>query len=94
MARIVIYVKDNCPYCKRAMELLEQKAVNFEVIHAGYNAALRAEMAEKSGGRSSFPQIFINETHIGGCDDLYALNESGKLDPLLAVETPPAGESA
>jgi len=94
MAKIVIYVKDNCPYCKRAQALLEQKGTNFDIIHAGRDVDLRAEMVEKSGGRTSFPQIFINDMHIGGCDNLYELDESGKLDPLLAVHVPLAGESS
>ncbi len=84
MATIDIYTIRYCPYCHDAKELLSRKGVQFHEIDASGNRDLRNEMIERSNGRSTFPQIFIGATHIGGCDDLYALNEAGRLDPLLA----------
>jgi glutaredoxin 3 len=84
MATIDIYTIRYCPYCHDAKELLSRKGVQFHEIDASGNRDLRDEMIQRSNGRSTFPQIFIGETHIGGCDDLYALNEAGRLDPLLA----------
>lgn len=66
------------------MSLLSQKPVQVIEIDAGMDAARKAEMVEKSGGASTFPQIFIGDTHVGGCDDLFALERAGKLDPMLA----------
>ena len=66
------------------MSLLSQKPVQVTEIDAGMDAARKAEMVEKSGGASTFPQIFIGDTHVGGCDDLFALERAGKLDPMLA----------
>lgn len=85
MPKVVIYTKPFCPYCARALNLLRDKGVAFEEIDdAAFNAAKKAEMVEKSGGRATFPQIFIDGRHIGGCDDLLALDRQGELDPLLA----------
>jgi len=84
MTQITIYVKDNCPFCHRAQDLLRRKGVNFDIINAGNDANLRDEMIKKSNGRTTFPQIFIGTRHIGGCDDLYAFDETGQLDPLLS----------
>jgi glutaredoxin 3 len=84
MATIDIYTIRYCPYCHDAKELLSRKGVQFHEIDASGNRDIRDEMIQRSNGRSTFPQIFIGETHIGGCDDLYALNEAGRLDPLLA----------
>jgi glutaredoxin 3 len=83
MAAIDIYTIRYCPYCQDAKELLSQKGVSFHEIDASGNREIRKEMMERSGGRSTFPQIFIGATHVGGCDDLYALEQAGKLDPLL-----------
>ncbi len=82
MADVVIYTRPFCGYCSRAVALLNEKDVAFEEIEAGMDPKLRNEMMEKSG-RSTFPQIFIDGKHIGGCDDLMALDRSGKLDEML-----------
>ena len=84
MAAIDIYTIRYCPYCQDAKELLTRKGVGFHEIDASGNREIRKQMIERSNGRSTFPQIFIGATHVGGCDDLYALDEAGKLDPLLA----------
>lgn len=84
MAKVVIYSSDWCPYCMRAKALLSGKGVDFEEIKVDGKPQLRAEMASKAG-RTSVPQIWIDERHIGGCDDLYALERAGKLSPLLGV---------
>lgn len=82
MQPVVIYTRAFCGYCSRAVALLEEKGANFEEIDATMEPAKRAEMMERSG-RSTFPQIFIGDTHVGGCDDLFALERSGKLDAML-----------
>jgi glutaredoxin 3 len=84
MAAIDIYTIRYCPYCQDAKELLSRKGVSFHEIDASTNRDIRKEMIERANGGSTFPQIFIGATHVGGCDDLYALEETGKLDPLLA----------
>ena len=84
MAAIDIYTIPYCSYCADAKDLLARKGVRFHEIDARQNREARKEMIARSNGRSSFPQIFIGATHVGGCDDLYALDEAGKLDPLLA----------
>jgi glutaredoxin 3 len=84
MAGVDIYTIMYCPYCEGAKELLSSKGVSFHEIDASGNRDIRQQMIERSGGRSTFPQIFIGDTHVGGCDDLYALDAAGKLDPLLA----------
>jgi glutaredoxin 3 len=80
---IVIYTKPGCPYCIMAINLLKKKGVAYQEIVASNDPALRQEMYERSGGGYTFPQIFINGRHIGGCDDMHALDRAGKLDPLL-----------
>jgi glutaredoxin 3 len=82
MPHVVVYSSDWCPYCIRAKSLLESKKVAFEEIRVDGKPQLRAEMSSKAG-RTSVPQIWIGETHIGGCDDLFALERAGKLDALL-----------
>ncbi len=84
MAEITIYTTKVCPYCVRAKDLLKRKGQAFTEIDVADDAA-REAMIAKAGGRRSVPQIFINGKHIGGSDDLYALEAAGKLDPLLAV---------
>ena len=85
MADITIYTSPVCPYCMRAKNLLKQKGQgNFKEIDISTDPALREEMMRKSGGRKTVPQIFIGSTHVGGSDDLYALEQAGKLDTLLA----------
>ncbi len=86
MPNVRIYTTPFCPYCARAKSLLSRKGVEFEEIDVYMDAAARKEMIEKSSGRQTVPQIFIGERHIGGCDDLYALDQAGELDPLLAAE--------
>lgn len=84
MAQVTIYTKPYCPYCIRAVSLLEKKGVEFTEIEAAFDPEKRQEMMQRSG-RTTFPQIFIDERHIGGCDDMMALERDGKLDPLLAA---------
>ncbi len=84
MPPITLYTKMYCPYCSAARELLESKHASFEEIPVDGNASRQRAMAQRAGGRSSVPQIFIGETHVGGCDELYALERAGKLDPMLA----------
>ena len=82
MTHVTIYTKPYCPYCVRALMLLEQKGVAFTEIEAAFDPEKRQEMMQRSG-RATFPQIFIGDRHIGGCDDMMALEHAGKLDPLL-----------
>jgi len=84
MAKVTIYSGPNCPYCVRAKALLQKKGAAFEDIDISTDSAKREEMMAKSNGKRSIPQIFINGQHIGGSDDLYALDAAGKLDGLLA----------
>jgi glutaredoxin 3 len=84
MASVTVYTTMFCPYCERALSLLAKKGVAITEIKAGMDAGKKAEMIERSGGRRTFPQIFIGTVHVGGCDDLHALEEKGGLDPLLA----------
>jgi glutaredoxin 3 len=83
MASIEIYTTPYCPYCVAAKELLRRKGADFTEIDVARDHELRARMVERAGGRMTVPQIFIGPTHVGGCDDLYALDEAGGLDPLL-----------
>ncbi len=85
MAKVTIYTRPFCGYCARALALLQDKGADFEEIEAGMDPALRREMMERSGGGATFPQIFVGEQHIGGCDDMLALDRAGKLDPMLAA---------
>jgi glutaredoxin 3 len=85
MPEVTIYTRPYCPYCIRAVELLERKGAKFTEIEAGFDPEKRQEMMRRSG-RSTFPQIFVGETHIGGCDDMMALEREGRLDPLLKAE--------
>jgi glutaredoxin 3 len=84
MNTVIIYTASYCPYCHLAKELLRTKGATFEEIDVTGNSQLRSQMAEKAG-RSTVPQIWIGETHVGGCDDLQALDRSGKLDGMLAA---------
>ncbi|MFY9656215.1 MAG: glutaredoxin 3 [Methylocystis sp.] len=84
MPKVVIYTTSSCPYCIAAKRLLTQKGVTFEEISVDGDAVGRSKMAERAGARRTVPQIFIGESHIGGCDDLYTLEEAGRLDALLA----------
>lgn len=84
MKPVIVYSSDYCPFCIRAKQLLQSKGVPFEEIKVDGNPQVRAEMSQKAG-RTSVPQIWIGSTHVGGCDDLYALERAGKLDSLLAA---------
>ncbi len=86
MARIEIYTTPTCPYCIAAKRLLTQKGAAFEEISVAGDPEGRRAMSARARGRTSVPQIFIDARHIGGCDDLYELDGSGGLDPLLASE--------
>jgi len=83
MARIDIYTTMLCPYCYRAKKLLAQHGADFNEIDVMADQSRRREMIERAGGRRTVPQIFIDGKHIGGCDELYALDAAGKLAPLL-----------
>lgn len=83
MAQIIIYTKSYCPYCDRAKQLFKIKSLEFTEISVEHDQALFEEMVAKTGGRRTVPQIFINNQHIGGCDDLMLLNQTGKLDQAL-----------
>lgn len=85
MKTVTIYTRAFCPYCIRAVSLLKKKKIALKQINAGMNASLRKEMIQRSGGGSTYPQIFIEGMHIGGCDEMVALERAGKLDPLLAA---------
>ena len=85
MPQITIYTRPFCGYCSRAVALLDRKGVAYEEIEAGFDPALRQEMIARAG-RTTFPQIFIGERHIGGCDEMMALEDAGRLDALLAGE--------
>jgi glutaredoxin 3 len=85
MAAVTLYTRPLCPYCVRAVSLLKKKGVAFEEIDAGFNAEKKQEMIQRANGARTFPQIFIGEEHIGGCDEMMALERAGKLDDLLAA---------
>ncbi len=84
MATIELYTTPSCPYCHAAKDLLRRKGVNFKEINVMGDPAKREEMVARANGRMTVPQIFIDATHVGGCDDLYDLEHEGKLDPLLS----------
>lgn len=83
MATVTIYTTSLCPYCHMAKNLLRNKGISFDEIDVGRRPELREVMREKAGGRNTVPQIWIGQHHVGGCDDLYALDRKGELDPLL-----------
>ncbi|HEY1449297.1 MAG TPA: glutaredoxin 3 [Caulobacteraceae bacterium] len=84
MTQVTLYTRPFCGYCSRATALLRAKGVEFTEIEAGFSPKARREMIERSG-RQTFPQIFIGETHVGGCDEMMELDRQGKLDALLAA---------
>jgi len=84
MAEIEIYTQDWCGYCARAKQLLERKGVAFREIDAPHGTPERDQAMQRSGGRTTMPQIFIDGSHVGGCDELVALDRAGKLDAMLA----------
>lgn len=83
MAKIEIYSSMWCPYCARAKRLLQSKGVDFVEYDLDEDPGQRTEMVQRSGGRRTVPQIFIDDRHVGGCDDLHALDRAGRLDPML-----------
>ncbi len=83
MAKVEIYLSKYCPYCHRARRLLQSKGVDFIEIDVDGKPEERAKMRERADGRYTVPQIFIDDRPVGGCDDLYALDRDGKLDPML-----------
>jgi len=85
LAEVVLYTKPGCPYCIRAMALLDRKGAAYTEIVASNHPAKKAEMVERSGGAATFPQIFIDGKHVGGSDDIHALDRKGELDALLAA---------
>ncbi len=85
MAKVEIYTKMGCPYCVRAKMLLEAKGAAFAEYDIGMDGPKRDEMLGRANGRTTVPQIFIDGAHVGGCDDLHALDAAGRLDPLLAA---------
>jgi glutaredoxin 3 len=82
MPDILMYASDSCPYCQRARALLDKKGVHYTVLNVGQNPDLWREIAQRTG-RTTVPQIFIGTRHVGGCDDLFALEQHGTLDSLL-----------
>ncbi|HXE88668.1 MAG TPA: glutaredoxin 3 [Hyphomicrobiaceae bacterium] len=84
MKPVTIYTTRTCGYCRMAKALLARKGAAFQEIDVTFDAALRAEMTAKAGGRTTVPQIWIGERYVGGCDDLYELDYAGELDRLLA----------
>jgi glutaredoxin 3 len=85
MKKVTVYTSGNCCFCHMAKDLLRRKGAAFEEIDLTGRSDLRAELSARSGGKRTVPQIWIGETHVGGCDDLYDLERSGRLDPLLAA---------
>ena len=85
VAKIEMYVKSFCPYCIRARRLLDAKGADYEAYGVDFGGEKRQEMIQRANGRTTVPQIFINGKHVGGCDDLFALEYEGRLDELLAA---------
>lgn len=84
MTQVTVYTRALCGYCSAAKRLLDQKKITYDERDATRVPELRQEMIARAGGRTTFPQIFIGDAHIGGCDDLYALEREGRLDAILA----------
>jgi glutaredoxin 3 len=85
VAKVEMYLKSTCPYCMRAVQLLDAKGAEREYYNVDMGGVKKAEMVQRANGRTTVPQIFIDGLHIGGCDDLMALDRQGKLDQLLAA---------
>lgn len=85
MTNVEIYTWETCPYCRKAKELLDAKDVDYKEYKIDGDEEARSKMQERANGRRTVPQIFINNQHIGGCDDIHALEEKGELDKLLAA---------
>ena len=86
MAEVTIYTRMMCGYCTAAKRLLDAKGVTYTEHDASFSPELRREMIQRANGRSTFPQIFVGDHHVGGCDELHALERQGRLDALLASE--------
>lgn len=93
MPNVEIYTKMMCGFCSRAKRLLEMKKIAYEEYQVDFGGPKKAEMVERAGGRTTVPQIFINGRHIGGCDELMALEYEGKLDDLLAAPRLSSGQA-
>ena len=85
MRSVEIYTTPTCPYCAMAKRLLQKKGVSYTEIDVSRDLGLREAMTQRAKGRRTVPQIFVGDTHVGGCDDLYELEDAGKLDPLLSA---------
>lgn len=85
MPSVTIYTRSDCPYCHMAKDLLRSKDVAFEEVDIGRAPERRAEMIQRAGGRMTVPQVFVETRHVGGCDDLHALDRAGGLDAMLAA---------
>ncbi|WP_417687869.1 glutaredoxin 3 [Roseibium sp.] len=85
MAEVVIYTRQLCGFCVAAKRLLDSKGVSYTEYDATFDPKLKKEMIQKANGRTTFPQIFVGKTHVGGCDDLHDLDREGGLDPLLSA---------
>ena len=86
MSDVIIYTRQFCGYCSAAKRLLDSKGADYVEYDGTFDRDIRAEMVQRANGRATFPQIFIGKTHVGGCDELYALDRDGKLDSLLTAE--------
>lgn len=86
MAKVTVYTRAMCPFCTRAIDLLQRKGARFDEIDAGMDPARKREMVSRSGGARTFPQIFIGDMHVGGCDEIMALERRGELDGLLSAQ--------
>lgn len=84
MVKVEIYMRDFCGFCRAAEQLLKNKGIEYERINIWKDSKRKSEMIERSKGKSTVPQIFINNNHVGGCDNLFALEKAGRLDGLLA----------
>jgi glutaredoxin 3 len=84
-APVVVYTRPFCGFCSTALGLLRKKGVPFTEIEAGFDPDKRREMIQRSGGRNTFPQIFVGDAHVGGCDELLALERAGRLDAMLSA---------
>ncbi|HEY8435183.1 MAG TPA: glutaredoxin 3 [Sphingomicrobium sp.] len=85
MPTVEIYTKTFCPYCWRAKQLLDSKGVRYVEISVDLGGEIREQMIQRANGRTTVPQIFVREYHVGGCDDLYALDRAGRLDDLISA---------
>ena len=85
MARVELYVKSTCGFCFRAKRLLDEKGVDYEEYELSWGSPRREEMIQRAHGRTTVPQIFVDGRHVGGCNDLFALEHDGRLDDLLAA---------